>query len=88
LSELTHRRLTAQQGYVLLVGAGLALTWALNVFEIIAWASRAFAAYYAIQAGIAARYAIAEGYRGRAAALIVFVVIGAASAIFGAAVEV
>ena len=88
LSELTHRRLTAQQSYVLLVGAGLALTWALKVFEIIAWASRAFAAYYAIQAGIAARYAIAEGYRGRAAALIVFVVIGAASAIFGAAVEV
>jgi hypothetical protein len=36
------------------VGGGLALTWTANVFEIISYASRAFAPYYALQAMIAA----------------------------------
>jgi sugar phosphate permease len=33
------------------------LTWSANVFQIIAYASRAFALYYAIQAAIAATHA-------------------------------
>ncbi len=67
--ELTRRRLPARQAYLGLVLSGLVLTWSANVFEIIAWASRAFAAYYALQSAIAmlearagARHARALGF--------------------------
>lgn len=55
--ELTHGRVSSRVGYLLLIVIGIALTWTADVFEIIAYASRAFAAYYAIQAGIAAHFA-------------------------------
>lgn len=54
VSELTGGRISARLGYAILGAAGLVLTWGLNVFEIISYASRAFAAYYALQAAIAA----------------------------------
>ncbi|MEX0971114.1 MAG: hypothetical protein WD046_11800 [Paracoccaceae bacterium] len=57
LVELTGRRYSARQGYLALVAIGLALTWAADVFQIIAYASRAFAAYYGVQSLIAARHA-------------------------------
>lgn len=57
LVELTGRRYSARQGYLFLVAIGLALTWAADVFQIIAYASRAFAAYYGVQSLIAARHA-------------------------------
>ena len=53
-SELTKNRLKPRQSYGLLVGIGLILTWSANVFEIISYASRAFAFYYFLQAAIAA----------------------------------
>jgi len=86
-SELTRGRIGVRHGYVLLVGAGLALTWALNVFEIIAWASRAFAAYYAVQAGIAGRYAFAEGERAQGAGAFALMAVGLVAAVFGVAVD-
>lgn len=52
-TELTRNRLKPRQSYALLVGIGLLLTWSANVFEIISYASRAFALYYALQAAIA-----------------------------------
>lgn len=54
VAELSGGRLRPRQAYVLTVAVGLAVTWAADVFEIIAYASRAFAAYYAVQAAIAA----------------------------------
>jgi len=57
LAELTGGRVSPRTGYAILVGCGLALTWGLGVFEIISWASRAFAVYYAIQATLAAQAA-------------------------------
>jgi hypothetical protein len=54
VAELTRKRLSSRQAYAALVTAGLALTWSANVFEIISYASRAFALYYAVQALIAA----------------------------------
>ena len=51
--EVSHGRISVRQAYVLLVGLGLALTWSANVFEIIAYASRAFALYYALQSLLA-----------------------------------
>ncbi len=54
LAELTRQRLQPRHAYALLVAIGLALTWSADIFEIISYASRAFAAYYALQALIAA----------------------------------
>ena len=54
IAELTGGKISPRQAYALLVASGLALTWFANIFEIIAYASRAFALYYAIQAAIAA----------------------------------
>jgi hypothetical protein len=54
LTELSDGRISTRTAYAILVTAGLIITWAVNLFEIIAYASRAFALYYAIQASIAA----------------------------------
>ncbi|MBL4749015.1 MAG: hypothetical protein JKX71_00280 [Amylibacter sp.] len=54
ISELTHNRVSPRMAYALLTVIGLILTWSANVFEIISFASRAFAFYYALQAAIAA----------------------------------
>jgi hypothetical protein len=54
VSELTGSRIDARQTYAIVAVAGLLMTWTINLFEIIAYASRAFALYYALQALIAA----------------------------------
>lgn len=54
LVELTRNRLSARQAYALLVFLGLLLTWTADIFEIISYASRAFAFYYSLQSAIAA----------------------------------
>jgi hypothetical protein len=54
IEELTHRRLSERAGYAILAAFGISLTWAADVFQIIAYASRAFAAYYALQSAVAA----------------------------------
>ena len=88
IAELTHGRITQRAGYVVLVAVGLVLTWAMSVFEIISYASRAFALYYAVQAMIAAKGAWSgHGGTGKAAAFAVLGVLGLAIAVFGSAVE-
>lgn len=57
INELTHRKVLPKQAYAIIILAGIALTWAANIFEIISYASRAFALYYAIQAAITTRLA-------------------------------
>lgn len=54
VKELSGGRVTERRAYLLLAVMGLVLTWMLDVFQIIALASRAFALYYAIQAALAA----------------------------------
>lgn len=54
ISELTNGRIKTRYAYAILVCAGLALTWSANIFELISYASRAFALYYGLQAAIAA----------------------------------
>lgn len=54
LHEETRGRFEPWHGYLAVVAIGLVLTWVFNVFEIISYASRAFALYYAIQSLIAA----------------------------------
>lgn len=57
VEELTKGRMTARYGYALLVFIGLVITWEADIFQIIAYASRAFALYYTLQSAIAARRA-------------------------------
>jgi hypothetical protein len=52
-AELSGNRLQARHGYAILVAIGLTMTWSAHVFQIINYASRAFAFYYALQALIA-----------------------------------
>ena len=49
LRETVGRSMTVQLGYVVVTGGSLLLIWTLDIFEIITWASRGFAAYYALQ---------------------------------------
>ena len=86
--ELSGGRIRPGLAYVLLAAAGLVMTWSLNVFEIIAWASRAFALYYALQAAIA--FAVARRQGAGAGPQVLFLalaVLGLAIAAFGTTVE-
>ena len=55
LAELTSDRIAPRTGYAILAAFGIALTWSADIYAIIAYASRAFALYYALQCAIAAR---------------------------------
>lgn len=88
IAELTRQRISNRQGYVALVAIGVALTWTADVFEIINYASRAFALYYALQAGIAAIAA----FRGERRLIegpffLALAALGLAIVVFGQAVE-
>jgi hypothetical protein len=85
--ERSGRRFGTGVSYAGLVAAGLALTWTLDVFAIIAWASRAFAAYYAMQSAIAALMAWRKGARLPSAGWMALALFGGALAVFGRAVE-
>ncbi len=49
----THGRISSNTGYLLLALIDLVLIWSSNIFEIIAYASKAFAFYYFLQTVIA-----------------------------------
>lgn len=87
IAELSGGRISPRHGYGALVGIGLFLTWNANVFQIISYASRAFAAYYGMQAIIAA---VSAGQRGDLQRSIIYgaaAVMGLAITIFGIPVE-
>ncbi|WP_460273355.1 APC family permease [Celeribacter sp. ULVN23_4] len=88
VEELTKGRVPVKAGYAVLVALGLVLTWALDVFQIISWASKAFAAYYTVQGAIAVVLARRDG---KSAAHVAFfaavTLIAALVTLFGTAVE-
>lgn len=51
--EETGQRVSSRASYLILVGLAITLVWVVNVFEIIALASRAFALYYLAQVFVA-----------------------------------
>ncbi|MEL7499726.1 MAG: hypothetical protein AAFN77_19135 [Planctomycetota bacterium] len=55
--EVTNHRLKAKAAYLLIGTVGICLTWVADIYSIIAYASRAFAVYYALQCGVAATFA-------------------------------
>ncbi|MGD1877537.1 MAG: hypothetical protein ACFB13_08570 [Kiloniellaceae bacterium] len=54
LAEIFGQRVTVNLGNVVTAAVAIAVTWAANIYEIIAYASQAFVAYYALQAAQAA----------------------------------
>lgn len=60
VEEMSRSRLPSRAAYVVLALLALALTWSADIFRIISYASRAFAAYYALQSAIACRMALAR----------------------------
>ena len=87
IAELTRGRISTRAGYAVLVTIGLILTWAMSLFEIISYASRAFALYYAIQALIAAKGAMIKAKPGKAMAFAGLGLAGFAIALFATAVD-
>ncbi len=85
--ELTAHRITPRQAYVVLVLAGLILTWSADIFQIISWASRAFAAYYALQNAVAMLEARAAGQNGRALWFAALALLALAITVFGTPAE-
>ena len=86
IAEISRDRMTPRQAYAVTVGVGLAITWAADVFQIIAYASRAFAAYYAVQAAMAAAR-VWPRRPARAAVHAALAVLALAVVIFGAPVD-
>jgi hypothetical protein len=61
LHEETRGRLNTHLAYALIALLAIGLIWLANIFEIIAYASRAFAFYYFLQAVIALRLSMQRG---------------------------
>lgn len=91
VSELTHHKAGMKPTYLALVGAGLALTWAADVFQIVSYASRAFALYYGVQSVLATIRAWNGGDPAgrfmRCFGFAFLALLGLAAAIFGTSVE-
>ena len=58
--EQSRGRVSPGIGYLVVTGCAIALVWSANLFEIVAYASRAFAVYYLAQAVLALRHAWVE----------------------------
>ncbi|SLN64038.1 hypothetical protein [Oceanibacterium hippocampi] len=56
--EMSGARFRATAAYVLITGLAIVLVWVADIFEIISYASRAFAVYYALQAAVATMTAL------------------------------
>lgn len=87
IAEVTKGAVPERVAYAVLAGIGILLTWTANIFEIISYASRAFALYYAIQGGIAALRAWRGQHPVRAAFYGGVALLGFAIALFGTSVE-
>ena len=87
ISEVSHHRITPGKAYALLTGIGVSLTWTSGVFDIISYASRAFAVYYALQAGIAAISAARERSWFRAVVFASLAALGMLIVVFGQSAE-
>ncbi len=88
IAEMSANRLTPRMAYALLTGIGLLLTWFSDVFQIISYASRAFALYYTLQAAIAAVTSWRQTQRWRSLGFSLLTLVGVLIICFGQAVEV
>lgn len=82
LSEGSGHRIPVAVGNGITALAALAITWSANIYEIIAYASKAFVVYYAIQAALASCCAWRRGEKAKAAFFAVAVVIAVGIVLF------
>ena len=88
VAELTGGLVSERQAYAILVGIALVFTWTVDLFEIISYASRAFAIYYGVQSAIAAASAHRVlGHKGKTALYASLAVLGFMIAILGTPAE-
>ncbi len=85
--ELTRNRISPRTVYAILTGVGLIMTWAMDVFEIISYASRAFAVYYMLQAAVAAVNAWRSGRPAHTSGFAALALLGFLIATFGTPVD-
>lgn len=91
ITDITDGRVRRSHAYPVIALVGLAIVWAVNVFDIIALASRAFALFYLMQCLVAA--AVARTAPGvphrhwRAAGFLVLALIAVAAVLFGVPAE-
>ena len=67
LSEVTSKRVSVNLGNLATASVAIAITWAADIFEIITYASKAFVAYYGLQALLASWLALRRREYGYAA---------------------
>ncbi|RME32974.1 MAG: hypothetical protein D6786_09035 [Gammaproteobacteria bacterium] len=82
LAERTGGWLSSRRAYALVTALAIALIWLANIFEIITWASQAFAAYYLAQTVTAQWLARRRGEHGRAMAFALLAVLLLAITLF------
>jgi hypothetical protein len=72
IEEITQRKVSIRYAYLLILLVTGVLAWSTNVNEIIAYASRAFALYYALQCAVALIVAWQSDVKNRTARLVTY----------------
>ena len=91
ISEVTSKRIDRRHAYPFIAVVGVALTWLIDVYEIVALASKAFALFYAAQCVVAVAVAVhAKNVRLRAVRVTgyaILTVISIVTVVFGIAAK-
>lgn len=88
VQEMSRGKVPSRLAYVGLAVLGVAMTWTVDIFAIISYASRAFACYYALQCALAARFSyLRNGWRLRTAGFALLTALMIAAAILGLPAE-
>ena len=82
--EMSKGRVSSRLAYVALAALALGLTWAADIYQIISYASRGFAVYYALQCALASRLSHDQGNAPwRTAGFVLLTMLLAAAAVLG-----
>ncbi len=87
LNDITKGRIPVRYTYPWIAAISAIVTWETDVFSLIAFASRCFALYYALQCLVAMLSAAGRGARWRAAGFGLLMLLCAAIVIFGTPAE-
>lgn len=85
--EVTGGKVKSGTAFLVIAAVGIALTWAADIYSIIAYASRAFAAYYTLQCAVACVFAGRDGRPVRAVWYAVLSAFAIAIVVFGSPAE-
>ncbi|MDP4796369.1 MAG: hypothetical protein NWR87_05595 [Rhodospirillales bacterium] len=88
LSEASGRRISVNYGNLITALVAVAITWTTNIYEIIAYASKAFVVYYALQSAQAAYSAWQLGQYGRVILFVLGVLIAGVVLVFAIPADV